>query len=334
MAIVFSKKSQINDGLWKDLDGVLIKAMLDTDREKNKDDELVSSLFNVKDSKKFGEKTIGLTGFGNFDIVDEGDVAPMDELQEGYSKLIVHKQFMKKFVCTAEMAEDMTEDIMKTASANFIRAYKRSRAQFASKALTSQSAAFTYGSTSGIDASTADGLALFSTNHPSKKDNTMLQSNVFTNPLGNDTKVLYRLANVGRNFMSDSGQAMGYTYDTIVIPANTPEMEDFLKRVIRSDLLVGSSNNDVNTQKGLWNLLVDHHWQVEDGKTPYILLSSEANRELLGNVFYDRVGLKIMNEVDLDTHNLNWTGRCRFSAGFSNWRQVIMGGADVGSTLE
>lgn len=126
---------------------------------------------------------------------------------------------------------------------------------------------------------------------------------------------------------------MGYTFDTIVIPANVPELEDFIKRVIRSDLLVGSSNNDVNTQKGLWNLVVDHHWQAAEGKQPYILLSSEANRDMMGNVFYDRVGLKVMNKVDLDTHNLEWSGRCRFSAGFNNWRQVIMGGADVGETL-
>jgi hypothetical protein len=333
MAIVFSKSSGINDSLWKEIDNALVSEMINADKAKNKDDELVNALFNVKKSERFGEKTVGLTGFANFDIVPEGSAAPLDDLQEGYSKLIVHKQFMKKFVCTAEMAEDSSLDIMKTASANFIRAYKRSRAQFASNALTSQSAAFSYGAVSGIDGKTADGEALFSTAHPSIKNAGVTQSNVFKNALGTDTKTLYRLANVGRNFKNDSGAVMGYTFDTIVIPSNTPEMEDFLKRVIRSDLLVGSSNNDVNTQKGLWNLVVDHHWQAASGKAPFILLSSEANKELLGNVFYDRLGLKIMNEVELDTHNLNWSGRCRFSAGFANWRQVILGGADVGSTL-
>lgn len=332
MAVVFSKNSGLNDGLWKDIDRALIAVMQDADNQKNKDDELVNAVFNVKKSQKFGEKTSSVTAFSNFDIVAEGGSAPQDELEEGYASLVVHKQFMKKFVCTAEMAEDANFDAMKTASENFIRAYKRSRAEFASKALTAQGASFVYGATT-LDKKTGDGKALFAMDHKTKRNATETQSNVFKNALGTDTKTLYRLANIGRNFKNESGQTMGYTFDTIVIPANCPEMEDFVKRVIRSDLLVGSSNNDVNTQKGLWNLVVDHHWIVADGKSPYILLSSEANKELLGNVFYDRVGLKVMNEVDLDTHNLQWSGRCRFSAGFGNWRQAIMGGADTGTTL-
>lgn len=332
MAVIFSKTSGSNDGLWKDIDRALIAVMQDTDNQKNNDDSLVNALFNVKTSARFGEKTSGLTAFSNFDIVDEGAAAPMDELQEGFSKLIIHKQFMKKFVCTAEMAEDSIIDEMKTASANFIRAYKRSRAQFASRALTSQGNQFVYGAHS-IDKTTGDGQGLFSKAHKSKVSGIADQCNVFTNPFGADTKMLSRLANIGRNFKNDSGQAMGYEFDTIVIPSNTPELEEIVKRAIRSDLMIGGSLNDANTHKGLWNLVIDHHWQAEAGKQPYILLSSGANKELTGNIFYDRLGLKVMNKVDLDTHNLEWSGRCRFSAGFNNWRQVIMGGADTGEKL-
>ena len=53
-------------------------------------------------------------------------------------------------------------------------------------------------------------------------------------------------------FLNDSGIVQGYTFDTIIIPGNVPELEDLIKRIIRSDLIVGSNNNDVNTQKGLW----------------------------------------------------------------------------------
>ena len=332
MAIAFSKSSGLNDGLWKGVDRALIAVMQDTDNEKNHDDELVKALFNVKKSKKFGERTTGLTSFSNFDIVEEGVSAPLDDLQEGMGKLVQHKQFMKKFICTAEMAEDADIDTMKTASANFVRAYKRSRAEFASKALSSQGGNFVYGSTT-LDKTTGDGEALFSVAHRGAKTGTDTQSNVFTNAFGEDSRTLYRLANVGRNFKNDSGQMMGYTFDTIVVPVNCPDMEDTIKRIIRSDLMPGSSYNDVNTQKGLWKLVVDHHWQVAEGKNPFILLSSQANRDLLGNIFYDRVGLKVMNEVNIDNHNLEWSGRCRFSAGFGNWRQVIMGGADSGTEL-
>lgn len=160
MAVIFSKNSGVNDGLWKDTDRALIAVMQDADNQKNKDDELVNALFNVKKSGKFGERVTSLTGFSNFDIVEEGGEAPLDEVQEGYGKLIVHKQFMKKFVCTAEMAEDANLDAMKTASANFIRAYKRSRAEFASRALSAQGASFAYGGNQ-IDRTTGDGLGCF-----------------------------------------------------------------------------------------------------------------------------------------------------------------------------
>ena len=62
-------------------------------------------------------------------------------------------------------------------------------------------------------------------------------------------------------------------------------------------------------------------------------MSSEANRELQGNLFYDRVPLDVMDEVQIKTRNLEWSGYCRFSAGFGAWQHVILGGAQVGTTL-
>ena len=126
---------------------------------------------------------------------------------------------------------------------------------------------------------------------------------------------------------------MGYTFDTIVIPGNCPELEDTVRKIIKSDLTVGSNYNDVNTQKGLWNLVVNHRWVVGDGKAPYIIMSSEANKELSGSVFFDRIPLTMKDWVEEKSFNLNWSGRARMSAGFFDWRHVILGGADLGTTL-
>lgn len=331
MAIAFSKSSALNDDLWKTIDTALIAIMQDTDTEKNNDDELVNALYNVKKSKKFGERQTGLTEFDNFVPVAEGAEAVQDELQQGFAKTIVHEAFMKSFVCTAEMAEDGQLDEMKLASTNFVRAYKRSRAQFASDALVGEGAEFTYGGKS-FDKTTGDAKGLFDTKHPGKKAGVGEQCNVFTNAFGEDTKMLNRLANIGRNFKNESGQVMGYTFDTIIIPGNVPQLEEVIKRIIRSDLIVGSSNNDVNTQKGLWKLIVNHRWTVDEG-APYILMSSEANKEMNGSVFYDRIPLTMKNDVELLTHNLRWSGRARFSAGFYNWRPFILGGAKTGNTI-
>ena len=331
MPIIFSKNSGLNDDFWKVEAQVLQSVMQDVDSEKNNYDKFVSDTFIEKTSKKYAEKTGSMTSLGNFSIVGEGESAPMDDMQEGFTKLIVHNTFMKGFSCTREMKDDGDIDIMKTTAANFVRSYKRTRAQLASDALTTEAASFTFSGKS-LDKTTGDGKALFATDHPGKKAGVAAQSNVFTNAFGTDATILNRLANIGRNFKNQSGVVMGYTFDTIIIPSNCYKLEDLIKRIIRSDLIVGSSNNDVNTQKGLWNLIVDPMWQVESGE-PYILMSSEANKEMTGSVFYDRVPLDVKNWIDNDTRNLEWNGYGRMSAGFNDWRHLILGGASAGTTL-
>lgn len=331
MAIKFAKNSGINDDLWKVNDQIVRAVLQDTDNEKNNDDELVNAIYNVEKSDKYAEKLSSLTEMGNFSIVDEGDAAVQDDIQQGFSKLIQHYQFIKKFTCTAEMNEDGDINSMKVAAANFVRAYKRTRAQYASDMLTTEGSTVQFGG-KVLDKTTGDGKALFATDHPfvSKAG---VQSNVFTNAFGTDSVMLNRLANIGRNFKNASGNVMGYTFDTIIIPGNAPALEDTIRKIIKSDLTVGSNFNDVNTQKGLWKLIIDHRWTVGDSEAPYILMSSEANKELQGAMFYDRVPLTMKDWVDENTFDLNWSGRARMSVGFNNWAAFLMGGAKVGTTL-
>jgi hypothetical protein len=145
--------------------------------------------------------------------------------------------------------------------------------------------------------------------------------------------MLYTLANIGRNFKNQSGNVMGYTFDTLIIPGNAPRLEDLAKRIIHSHQIVNSPNNDINTQEGIWKLIVDHRWEAASGTEPYILMSSEAQRELNAGVFFDRVALDVSNEVLNKSRNLEWSGYARWSAGFNNWAAYILGGAQSGTTL-
>lgn len=332
MAVTFSKHGGLNDEAWKVIDTELSMVIQDTDTEKNKDDELVKALYNVKTSKKFGEKQGSMTEFGNFEEVTEGDNGIADDFGMGFSKLIEHHQFIKTFTCTREAKDDGDIDMMKAAAANFVRAYKRSRAQYASDALVTEGSTFLYGGKS-YDKTTGDGKALFATDHPGKKTGVGTQSNVFTNAFGDNATMLYRLANIGRNFKNQSGNVMGYTFDTLVIPGNCYRLEDLAKRIIHSSQIVGSDHNDINTQQGLWKLVVDHRWEAAAGTEPYIIMSSEAQRELNAGVFFDRVALDVSNEVLNKSRNLEWSGYARWSAGFNNWAAFVLGGASAGTEL-
>lgn len=339
MAIVISKSSALNDDLWNEWAPQLIAVMQDADSEKNNYEETLKAIFNVKDSKRFGEKAATMTEFGDMEIVAEGDDGVQDDFSEGYAKLITHFQFIKTMVLTAEMAEDSDVDMMKTKARNFVQAYKRSQLQYATDMLTNAVATtFNYGSKSGIDITGGDGKAIFATDHPEFKNKTVTQSNVFTNEFGSDASMLNRLANIGRNFKNDSGVVQGYTFDTIIIPGNQPVLEDLVKRIIGSDGEVGTDHNDINTQRGKWKLIVDPLWQVTvDGTTvktsPYILMSSEANKELRGNVFYNRIPFSVKDEILVPSRNYRASGRARWSCGCYNWRHMIMGGAVKGTTL-
>lgn len=334
MAVVFSKLNSASDNLWNEWATQLALVLNDEDTEQNNYDRVLGAIFNVETSNRFGEKITGVTEFGDFDVVGEGEAAIADIYTEGFSKLIQHVSFMKSFTCTAEMREDNRVLDMKRQAQHFIRSYKRSKLAYATAFLTAGATTFNYGTKKGLDATTGDGKALFATDHPTFKDSTITQSNVFTNALGSDATMLNRLANIGRNYKNDSGNSMGYTFDTIIIPSNCAELEDTVKKIIGSEGEVGTNNNDINTQRGKWKLIVNPLWEAAAGKNPYMIMSSEANKDMLGNVFYNRTDLVMQNDIDVHTHNLIWSGRARFSAGAGNWRHIIMGGADLGTTLE
>lgn len=332
MPVEFSKSSGLNEGLYKDIDLRLTAIIQQTDKQNSKDDAVVNALFTVKQSKRYAEKVSSITSFSDFDIVAEGSAGPADDIREGFSKLIDHKQFIKGFSVTAEMAEDQQLTEAKVAAANFVRAYKRSRANFATLALASEGADFAWGPNT-LDKTTGDGKGLFSTDHPGKKSGVAVQSNVFMNAFGTDDIMLMRLANIGRNFLNDSGHTGGYDFDTVIIPGNCPSLERTVKAIIKSELQVGSDFNDVNISKNNYKLVVNHRWIAAVGSEPYMIMSSEANKELLGSVFYDRIPLRVIRDVITKTHSIEYSGRFRASAGFYNWRHIILGGASIGTIL-
>lgn len=333
MGIIISKGSGLNDNMWKDTGTVVTSWMVDADKEQTRDDEQVKSIFKVEESNKWAEKSSGVTSMGDFMATAEGENAPLDSIQEGFPKLIEHTAFMKKLVITAEMKEDNKMQDMMNQVKGFMHAYKRSRAKFATAGLVGGiTGSFTFGGKT-FDATTGDGLSLFNTAHLGKKAGVATQSNKFSNELGSNATMLYTLANIGRNFKNDSGEKCGYNFDTIYIPANRPAMEDLLKRIIHSDQIVGSANNDVNTQKNQWKLRVLTYWDAATDTNPYIIGSSDMQADFAPSIFYDRIPLTVRDSIDNDTYNLEFVGRARFSLGFRDWRHLIIGGVAGGTTL-
>ena len=339
-ANIVSKNGGLIDDTWN-VNAQMMEAYINEVYDKELPwDQYVKDVFNVKKSNRFGEKVGIVTEFSDFAAMSaDGAAAPKDDIQSGPTMTLEHTTFKKQFRITREANEDAEIDFMKSKAANMIKSYKRTRAGLASALLVANAEAVATTisvSYAGkvFSCASADGKAIFAKDHPGIVTGVPAQSNVFTNAFGNDSSTLAKLANIGANFMNGSGNYMGYTFDTIIVPANCGRLIDLCKKIIVSEKVVGSGNNDKNIEYGQWKLIVDPCWHVANSAhEPYILMSSEANQEIIGNKFYDRVSLDVTAHVDQDTDDMIWNGYARMSAGFASWQHILMGGAVYGTTI-
>ncbi len=298
---------------------------------------ICTNLFNVEKSNRFGETIIGQNEFDVFQAAAEGNGAEADAVGETYRKFIEHIQFMKEFTVTAEMMEDAAYGVAadaKRRAENFTRAYYKTMHKICEYALihgTSTSGTFAKAT---LDLSAPDGLALFSDSHKyGGKLGT--QSNYYWGDIfstGESTaramsaatfeSALSKLSVKLRNMKDENGDILGYTADTLILPGNRPMAETIAKKVCGSEGALGNGYNDINIQYGNWNIVILPNWQTEDDRV--MIMSSEANKNLSGNMFFNRVPLTVTNWVDNHTGNYIWNGRCRFGVGFGTYKHILL----------
>lgn len=328
-------------GKWVDPIKALITDEANIQTEKK---SILDALFNVETSNRYGETIMGESDFDTFQAAEEGGKPAEDTVKRTYANHIEHIEFKKEFTITRKMADDAKFGMganMKNAPRKFVRAYYKTRIKLAAQALingTSTTMTFN-GATVDLKTDDTNKLALFHKAHPYASGKSGTQSNYFCGDLTSEQKVfeeqLSVLANKLRNFKDENGEIMGYTADTIIIPCNRPKLERMVKAAAGSERTTGSSYNDVNTQYGNWTIVVLDGWETDDDR--FMVMSSEANKNLLGNMFFNRVKLDIVNGVDEHDRNMFWNGYCRFGVGFGSWKHILLavnGTVDAATPLD
>ena len=294
-------------------------------------------LFNVEKSNRSGETIVGQSEFGTFRAATEGSGSSIDSVNETYKKFIEHIQFMKEFVITAEMMEDAVYGIAadaKRRAESFTRAYYRTMHKICELALVR--GIYSNGVFGGaeLDLTTSDGLPLFHRGHKwggefgiNGAQSNYFYGSIFTDEDGNYStskfeRSLYELSCKLRNMKDENGEVLGYTADTIILPGNRPVIESIAKKVCGSDGALGNGYNDINLHYGNWNIVIMPDWQSEDDRV--MIMSSEANKNLAGNMFFNRVPLTVTNWIDHHTGNYIWNGRCRFGVGFGTYKHILL----------
>ena len=296
-------------------------------------------LFNVERSQRFGETIVGQNEFGVFTAAEEGAGAENDTVEETYRKFIEHIQFMKEFTITAQMMEDANYGVAADArrrAENFTRAYYKTMHKICEYALSHGTESEGTFAKARLDLTAPDGLPLFSSQHTfggrrtNGKQSNYFYGDIFKSGTG-DARVastavfeeaLGELAAKIRNMKDENGDVLGYTADTIILPGNRPMAEAIAKKVCGSEGALGNGYNDVNLQYGNWNIVVMPNWQTTDDRL--LVMSSEANKNLSGNMFFNRVPLTVSNWVDNHTGHYIWNGRCRFGVGFGSYKHILL----------
>ncbi len=346
MSFIYSETAGLNDSKIGRLANPLKMVIeAESDAQKKKGGAL-DWLFNVERSSRYGETIQYQDEFSTFNATTEGGGADSDQQVDTYRKLIEHIPFMKEFTITKEMMDDSLYGLgndAKRRAQSFVRAYYLTMNKIAQQALANGKATSMVFNKATVDLSTADGKALFATDHlygSASGHGSGSQSNYFGVNRYSTTDTSLTLADVEdaitkaasrlRNMKDENGEVLGYVADTIVIPGNLPLLEKYVKQVLGSPYEASSANNGINIHYGAWKLVILPNWQVEIADSeakqtyPIILMSSEANRNLCGNMFFNRVPLSIKNWEDSHTRNWIWNGYCRFGIGFGTYKHICL----------
>ena len=295
------------------------------------------AVFNIEKSSRFGETIVSNNGFSTFAAVAEGGTAVKDTKYESQKKFIEHIQFIKEFIITQTMMEDGVNGISveaKMRAEEFTRAYYKTMHFLASTILANGHLEEVDFAGEMVSTTTGDGLPLFHKEHVWGKDigigkPTGKQSNAFYADLKqfgdgavlSAEEALFEAAVKLRNMKDENGSPLGYTADTIIIPGNMPKLEMALKTAAGTEKQTGSNFNNINVQYGNWNVIVDYTWEATSPE--FRIMSSEANRNLRGNMLFNRVPLTVRSFIDNHTWNNCWSGRCRFGAGFGTYKHIL-----------
>lgn len=284
---------------------------------------------------------------GMMETVAAGNGPGNQRTNETGRKTIYNTQFMIETAVTRQLIDDcrgkLTENI-RNIGRGIPASYYRTRSFLGINTLVNAShgnTTFKYSSGNHnyeIDTTTYDGKPLFSKSHTYgvgsdrvKNGKGATQSNAFYVKATSSSGSLVTAGNIQEylNAMStkltlmkdESGLPTGYAGDILLVPMNRTKLVSALKTAVGTERSAGSNNNDINLVFGHYTIVASEKWASD--KDEIIMISSDANRLLGGNLFLDRTKLEIESWWDKHTQNLIMHGYARWGIGFNNYKHTV-----------
>lgn len=283
--------------------------------EYNEIEEQFSKVFHVKSSNRAVEREYGLGDFGDWTArADEYDTVAYQKLSPGLERAYTHTAFTSGFMITRELYDDEMYNQMDKFPKNLARA---GRAKVEKDAITVLVNAFTEDA-GGVGASAIyDGKALCAADHP-LLDSVGTNDNLMSGAL---TEANLRLALLKfRALTNEAGNLIVMRAKKLIIP---PALEYTARVILKSTLLPGSPNNDINVMNGALDVIVmDYLGAASTGDSAtdaYWFLQSDQH-EL--NFFW-RVMPEFKAMEEFDNFVAKYRGYMRYSYGVSDFRGIV-----------
>jgi len=260
-------------------------------------------IFDIENSDRAFEEEVMLSGFANAQIKPEGSGVVFDNAQETFTARYTHNTIALAFAITEEAIEDNLYDRL---ASRYTKALARSMAN--TKQVTAANVL-----NNGFSASYpgGDGVALFSTSHPTIAGT--FQNTLTTAADLNETSLEQALIDIN-NFTDERGLKIAARGIKLIVPA---QLQFTAERLMKSSQRTGTADNDTNAIRSMG--LVQEGYVINNFLTDtdaFFIKTDVPN----GMKQFVRAPIKTAMEGDFDTGNVRYKARERYSFGWSDPR--------------
>jgi len=267
----------------------------------------VEQLFEKQTSKRAWEEDVGVSGFGLAVVKTEGSAVSFDNERQAFTTRYTPVVYALGFVITREMRDDDLYDVVGQRKAQSLAFSVRQTQEIVGANVYNR--AFTSGYTGG------DGSILAVSSHPNVAGGT--QSNVLATASDLSEAALEQAWIDISLLKNDRGLQIALKPTQLIVP---PQIAFEAHRILKSNLRVGTPNNDTNALKDMGNysmgVTVNHY--LTDTDAWFIRTNAPHGMKRIV-----RDAPEFGTENDWDTENAKFKTRYREAYGWSDYRGLF-----------
>jgi hypothetical protein len=275
--------------------------------EYNRYGEEHKEIYEVESSERSFEEETKLSGFAPAPVKTEGAAIAYDNAQEAWVARYTHETIAMGFALTEEAVEDNLYDSL---SARYTKALARAMSYTKQvKAASVLNNGFSASYLGGDNASLFAGTST-STGHP-LVNGGFNQNRPFTGADLNETSLEAAVIQVAA-WTDERGMLIAAKPRKLIIP---PALMFVAKRLLETELRVGTTDNDINALKAMGSIPQGHtvnHFLTDPNA--WFLMTDVPN----GMKHFVRTPMSTGMDGDFDTGNVRYKARERYSFGWSD----------------